>query len=40
MKWLGPDRAVVVLTDRSDTEVHTEAIVSLVEAWMAATRDA
>jgi Domain of unknown function (DU1801) len=39
MKWLGPDRAVVVLADRGDTDTNAAAIVALIETWMAATRD-
>jgi Domain of unknown function (DU1801) len=39
MRWLGPDRAVVVLADRGETDANTAAIVALIESWMAATRD-
>lgn len=39
LKWLAPDRGVVVLADHNDTN-HTAAdVAALVEAWMSATRD-
>ncbi len=37
VRWLAPDRGVVVLTDADDTERQTADIVRLVEAWIDAT---
>jgi Domain of unknown function (DU1801) len=39
LKWLAPDRGVVVLADHNDTTHMCADIVSLVDAWMTATRD-
>jgi hypothetical protein len=39
LKWLSPDRGVVVLADHNDTNHMTTDVVALVEAWMTATRD-
>jgi hypothetical protein len=38
LKWLAPDRGVVVLADHNDTIDMTADIVALVEAWMTSTR--
>ncbi len=40
LKWLGPDRGIVVLDDPAATEAKSDAIVELVMAWIAATSDA
>ena len=39
LKWLAPDRGVVVLADHNDTNHMTADVAALVEAWMSATRD-
>ena len=39
VRWLAPDRGVVVLADAADTDRKTPAIVTLVEAWIEATAD-
>lgn len=38
LRWLTPDRGVVVLADHDDTDDAVADVVALVEAWMLATR--
>ena len=37
VRWLAPDRGVVVLADTADTDAKTAAVMTLVEAWIEAT---
>lgn len=39
VRWLAPDRGVVVVTDAEDLRVKVAGIVRLVAAWVEATRD-
>ena len=36
LEWLGPDRAVVTFRDLADVDARQDAVVDLVNRWMAA----